>query len=68
MNDDANNDTASVQKDSSDRRQPKIDWADPKVPVGNAPPMPRWPLVVLATMWLSWLVFLVVTVLSHPQW
>ena len=37
-----------------------VDWNDPAVPVGNAPPMPRWPLAVLAVAWLGWAVFLAV--------
>lgn len=36
-----------------------VDWADPEVPVGNAPPLPRWPLVLSALGWIAWLVFLV---------
>ncbi len=37
-----------------------IDWEDPKIPVGNSPPLPRWPLVVTGLGWLAWVVFLVV--------
>ncbi len=37
-----------------------VDWNDPAVPVGNAPPMSRWPLAVLGVAWLGWLVFLAV--------
>ena len=36
-----------------------IDWADPNVPAGDAPPLPRWPLVLSAIAWLGWLVFLI---------
>lgn len=37
-----------------------INWEDPKIPVGNAPPLPRWPLVVTGLAWLAWVTFLVV--------
>lgn len=33
-------------------------WDDPNVPVGDAPPRSRWPLVVLSLAWLSWVLFL----------
>ena len=38
-------------------KQPKYDWDDPKIPAGDAPPMPRWPLVLSAVSWCGWLVF-----------
>lgn len=34
-------------------------WDDPSVPVGNAPPMPRWPVFAWAVAWTLWIVFLV---------
>lgn len=33
-------------------------WSDPNIPVGNAPALPRWPLVVAALAWTAWVVFL----------
>lgn len=45
---------------SDDTGRPRIDWEDPKIPVGNAPPLPRWPLVVTGLGWLAWVAFLVV--------
>ncbi len=45
---------------SHESNRPRIDWADPNVPVGNAPPLPRWPLIVAGIAWLAWVVFLVV--------
>lgn len=45
---------------SNESKRPRIDWADPNVPVGNAPPLPRWPLIVAGIAWLAWVVFLVV--------
>ena len=44
---------------SEEPRKPRIDWADPSVPVGNAPPLPRWPLTVSVIAWLAWVAFLV---------
>jgi hypothetical protein len=38
---------------------PKYDWADPKVPAGNAPSMPRWPLLVSGVVFGLWIIFLV---------
>lgn len=40
-------------------KQPKYDWDDPNIPAGDAPLMPRWPLVLSAVAWCGWLVFLV---------
>ena len=40
-------------------KQPRINWNDPDVPAGNAPPLPRWPLVLAALVWVGWLGFLV---------
>jgi hypothetical protein len=39
------------------------DWNDPNVPVGDAPPVPRWPLYVWVTLWLAWIAFLVAMVI-----
>lgn len=41
-------------------KRPRIDWNDPDVPAGNAPPLPRWPLMLAALLWVGWLAFLVV--------
>lgn len=40
-------------------KEPRINWEDPSVPVGNAPPLPRWPLVLFTLAWLAWVMFLV---------
>ena len=40
-------------------KEPKINWDDPSTPAGNAPPMPRWPLIASAVVFSAWLVFLV---------
>jgi hypothetical protein len=45
---------------SDETGRARIDWEDPKIPVGNAPPLPRWPLVVAGMAWLAWVAFLVV--------
>lgn len=37
-----------------------IHVADDDVPAGDLPPQPRWPLVLAATLWGLWMVFLVV--------
>ena len=44
-----------------------INWEDPSIRVGDAPPLPRWPLVVLGVAWLGWIVFLSVMVVSRSD-
>lgn len=46
-------------------KKPRVKWDDPSVPVGNAPPMARWPLVVSAIAWVAWIVFLIVMLVSR---
>ena len=58
--------TTEPQSDSTDEvKKPRIDWADPTIPVGNAPPLPRWPLGVAGLAWLGWVLFLLMMVLSR---
>lgn len=38
---------------------PGINWQDPSVPAGNAPPMPRWPLTAGFAVLGLWFVFLI---------
>jgi hypothetical protein len=42
-----------------------IDWADPKIPAGDAPPMGRWPLAVAALAWIAGIVFLAAMTVSR---
>lgn len=42
-------------------KAPGIDWNDPLVAVGDAPPVSHWPLVVSSMCWLAWVAFLVAT-------
>lgn len=35
-------------------------WNDPNVPAGDAPPLPRWPLLVASATWSAWMAFLLV--------
>ena len=44
-----------------------IDWTDPKVLAGNAPKMSGFPLVLAVFAWLSWIVFLVVLLLTRAD-
>lgn len=37
----------------------KPNWDDPNVPAGNAPPLPRWPLIASAVVFALWVVFLI---------
>jgi hypothetical protein len=41
----------------------RVDWADPSIPAGDSPPMPRWPLVVGGAIWCAWVAFLTVMVI-----
>jgi hypothetical protein len=51
---------ASEAKDAGpETAPPKINWADPNVPAGNAPAMPSWPLFGSAFVFALWLAFLV---------
>ncbi len=45
--------------------KPRIDWEDPTVPIGDAPSIPRWPVVVNAIAWFAWIGFLVAMVASR---
>ncbi len=50
---------------SSRGKKRGINWDDPSVPIGNAPPFPRWPLVLAAVAWFASVVFLVVMMLGR---
>jgi len=54
-----------MSTDNKDDKKSRVNWDDPSVPVGNAPPMPRWPLVVTAMAWLAWVVFLIAMLVSR---
>lgn len=57
-----------MANDSSDTpKNSRVDCADPDVPPGNAPPMPRWPLVLSAVAWIAWLVFLVLMAVERAS-
>ncbi len=64
---DNKNDSPSKSESSSEQPTPRIDWADPNVPVGNAPPLPKWPLALSICAWLVWVVFLVAMLLADGQ-
>lgn len=59
--------TPSSAGTADEPKKPRIDWEDPNIPVGNAPPLPRWPLVVIGLVWVAWIVFMFVLVLSCSQ-
>ena len=52
--------TPSEGRAEIEESKPKYDWADPNVPAGDSPPMPRWPLIASAVVFGLWLVFLVI--------
>jgi hypothetical protein len=45
---------------TQDAHEPKAPtkWDDPTVPAGNAPPMPKWPLALMLSVWVAWVAFL----------
>ena len=42
-----------------------IDWSDPNVPVGNAPLLARWPLILAGLAWVAGIVFLAAMAVSR---
>ncbi len=49
----------AAKEPESKEPAPKYDWNDPSVPAGDAPPMPRWPLIASAVAFGLWFIFLV---------
>lgn len=47
-----------MTEESSTTKQNGINWQDPQVPVGNSPPLPRWPIAIFSIAWMGWVVFL----------
>lgn len=58
-------DKATDESDSGSG--PPSVWDDPSVPVGNAPPRSKWPLVLFGTAWAGWVVFLMFMVRAARQ-
>ena len=54
-----------MSTENENRKKSRVNWDDPSVPVGNAPPMSRWPLVVTTIVWLAWIVFLIAMLVSR---
>lgn len=46
-------------------RHREVDWNDPSIPVGNAPPMARWPLALAGAAWLAGIAFLIAMTVSR---
>ena len=61
-----NQNSAEGYEESQEVEQgpPEI-WDDPTVPVGDAPPLPKTPLIALSIAWLAWTVFLALMVASR---
>ena len=57
--------TVSDAGSSADETKRGVDWADPSIPVGDAPPLPKWPLVLLGIAWLASIAFLVLMAVSR---
>lgn len=54
------NESTKSKDSSTPEKKSRFNWKDPSVPVGNAPPFPKWPLMLSATLWVGWTVFLFV--------
>lgn len=57
--------TAESQETASQFRG--VDWSDPAIPAGDAPPMARWPLFAAAAAFGLWLIFLVAMVIVRMR-
>ena len=57
----------SVGSADDSTKQSGANWNDPAVPIGDAPPLPRWPVVAAGLVWLLWIGFLVVIMLSRTD-
>ncbi len=62
----SDSDTPKSDSEATGRRA-GINWNDPDVPAGNAPPMPAWPLILSGALWFAWIVFLVVTLVTQTR-
>ena len=47
----------SASEDSSESSEPTI-WENPDIPVGDAPPVGKIPLVLFSLAWVGWILFL----------
>lgn len=54
-------------RDDAEQESRGVDWADPAVPVGDAPTLPRWPLYVLSVAWIGWTIFLMVIAVAGRE-
>jgi hypothetical protein len=61
----AERDTKSDNAGAAKKR--KYDWDDPAVPPGDAPAMPRWPILLGVAAWGAWLIFLIVMAVVRIQ-
>ena len=51
---------------SESETEPTI-WDDPSVPVGDAPPLSKGPLVALVIAWAGWTIFLVAMMITRTH-
>ncbi len=49
--------------EKNEQRNAPHPGADDGIPAGDSPPKPRWPLVLAALAWGTWMAFLVVMLL-----
>jgi hypothetical protein len=64
VSEEASADARNDQDLADHERTGGVDWADPTVPVGDAPALPRWPLIVLGVAWTGWIIFLMVVAVA----
>lgn len=59
---------ADVNRDTTvSTMSPAVNWEDPSIPVGDSPPLRRWPVVAWSVAWGAWVVFLIWMMLSRIQ-
>ncbi len=59
----------AIEKDQGDSHSAEdasttkhgINWEDPSIPIGNSPPMAKWPIGIWALAWAAWITFLFAT-------
>lgn len=57
---DVHDQASNAESKETPQPAPRIDWDNPNTLAGDAPPMPRWPLMLSIVVYAGWLVFLVV--------
>lgn len=52
------------QSEPAKEKKSWFNWEDPAVPMGDSPPIPKWPLALVTTAWIGWVIFLFIMMLD----